>query len=312
MRIGSRIAKTVIAVVLSIWTAELLQLEMATFAGIVATLLIQTTRRETLMAAMKLLSASMITLVVAPLLLSLFGFHLMAVGLMLLVIIPLLARTGTERGVVLSTVVCIHLYMWGHIQWSLWWNELTLILVGMAVATAVNLIYMPHRRERMQVIRQRLAEQSAFFLEELARSLEGDHRDWDGEEILRIHSLIKEGEKLARIHEGNYVTREDLMDVDDFRRKRQQFEHLKHMLVLVSRVEAAVVQGRMIAGLLRKAAAWLRTHRLEETGPLLKELETLRGRFEEMDLPVTREEFETRAALLQILHELRELIRKEE
>ncbi|SMO88569.1 aromatic acid exporter family protein [Melghirimyces algeriensis] len=311
MRIGFRTTKTVIAVLCSIFIAEALGLKLSTFAGIVATLLIQTTRRETLVAAVKLLAASFITLVISTLLLYFLGFHLFVIGLILLIIIPILTSTRTQRGVVLSTVVCIHLYTAGSVQWEVLVNELALLFVGMTVAITINLIYMPNRKDALDHIQVQLEREMASFLDQLALALEGENEDWDGGEILRIGSWIQEGKQLAVIHEDNYITQDDMLDLTYFERKEKQFSHMKYMLVLVSRVETEVVQGKMIAGLLRRLAQSLRERQETASEALILETESLRERFEAMDLPATREEFETRSALLQILHELKALIRKE-
>jgi uncharacterized membrane protein YgaE (UPF0421/DUF939 family) len=308
MKIGFRTAKTVLAVIAAIYLAQLLQLNMYTFAGIVAVLMIQTTRRESLDTFLKLTATTVITLGIGSVLLWLLGYHVYVIGIMLLIIIPVLVRTGTARGIVLSAVICVHLFTAGDLSVQLLLNESLLILSGMLVALAINWSYMPKRLDELYIVRKSIEEKSSSMLRQMARCLKEEEYVWDGAEILQIHSLIQQGRHLALFHEENYITPHDVLTLRYFEMKEKQFNHLKYMVALVSRVDCVVVQGQMLAAIMEKASEQLLYNPAAHAPALKRELKNLVQTCEELPLPRTRKEFEVRAALLQILHELLEYI----
>lgn len=303
MRIGFRTAKTVVAVVLAIYIAYAFHLKLAEFAGIVAVLLLKNTRKETAVTAGKMAIAALFTLAVDTLLFSLLGFHVYVIGLILLILIPVLVRTRTERGVVLGTVVTVHVFTSGHLDMAILLNEIWLLLTGMSVSLTVNWIYMPNRKEKLLDISRQLSLANASVFDHLARALEEEDYLWDGKEILTIYDLIQRGKKEALLHEDNYITSDDVLRFHHFEKKEKQYERIKHMLALVSRVDQVIVQGKMLASILREISAVLRSG-MDDFHTVEEEIRALRETFEDMPLPKTRKEFEIRAALLQMLNEL--------
>ncbi|MBN2910931.1 aromatic acid exporter family protein [Polycladomyces sp. WAk] len=303
MRIGFRTAKTVVAVVLAIYIANALHLKLAEFTGIVAALLLKNTRKETVVTAGKTVIALFFTLAVDTLLFSLLGFHVYVIGLILLLLIPILVRTKTERSVVLGTVITIHVYTAGHLDMDILLNEIWLILTGMTVSLTINWLYMPSRKEQLLNIHRRLELAVADVFDHFARALEEKNYLWDGAEILTIHNLIQQGKKEALLHEDNYITSDDVLRFHHFEKKEKQYERIKHMLALVSRVDQVIVQGKMLASILRKMSETLRSG-ADDFHQIQEEIRALRETCEDMPLPKTRKEFEIRAALLQMLNEL--------
>jgi uncharacterized membrane protein YgaE (UPF0421/DUF939 family) len=86
----------------------------------------------------------------------------------------------------------------------------------------------------------------------------------------------------------------------------QQFETLKSMRLHFSRFFMTYTQTLMIADFTQRLANSIHENNLGEG--LLKNLQELRVKFSQMDLPKTREEFENRAMLYQFLNDLERLI----
>lgn len=304
MKIGFRTVKTALAVVFSIYLAHFLQLDTYTFAGVIAILTLQATRKASLTAAGKLSLAAGITLLIGSGLFYLLDFRIYVVGLILLLVIPLLVKTGAERGIVLSSVVSLHLFAAEEISSAVIWNEVLILFSGMGVSLLVNMAYMPSRKKRVQEIREKLAGECASLFTQLANHLENEGYIWDGREILSISELIEQGKAEALLNAENAMTRDEINDYQYFEEKEKQFETIKRMLALVSHVQKVVVQGEMLAVMLRKLAEKLGRGKHAELGEMRDEIRVLRREYEAMPLPTTRDEFEIRAALLQILNEL--------
>jgi uncharacterized membrane protein YgaE (UPF0421/DUF939 family) len=308
MKIGFRIAKTALAVVLSIYLAGFLRLDTYTFAGVIAILTLQATRRESLHAAGKLSLAAAVTLALGSCLFYILGFHVYVVGFILLLSIPLLVKMGAERGIVLSSVVSLHLFDAQEISWSVIGNEMMILFSGMVVSLLINMAYMPPRKKKLQEIRGQLAEECASLFEHLANHLEQEGYVWDGKEILTISTLIEQGKKEALVDVENAITRDEMESYQFFEEKEKQFETIKRMLSVLSHVQKVIVQGQMLADMLRKIAGRIERGEQAQMGMMYDEIRVLRAEYECMPLPTTREEFEIRAALLQILNELENYI----
>jgi uncharacterized membrane protein YgaE (UPF0421/DUF939 family) len=308
MKIGFRIAKTALAVVLSIYLAGFLCLDTYTFAGVIAILTLQATRKESLHAAGKLSLAAAVTLALGSCLFYLLGFHIYVVGFILLLSIPLLVKLGAERGIVLSSVVSLHLFDAQVISWSVIGNEMMILFSGMVVSLLINMVYMPPRKKKLQEIRSQLAEECASLFGHLANHLEQEGYVWDGKEILTISTLIEQGKKEALVDVENAITRDEMESYQFFEEKERQFETIKRMLSVLSHVQKVIVQGQMLADMLRKIAGRIERGEQAQLGMMYDEIRILRAEYERMPLPTTREEFEIRAALLQILNELENYI----
>ncbi|MEZ2658799.1 aromatic acid exporter family protein [Aneurinibacillus aneurinilyticus] len=304
MKIGFRIAKTALAVVLSIYLAHFLRLDTYTFAGVIAILTLQATRKASLAAAGKLSLSAGITLFIGSGLFYLLDFRVYVIGLILLLAIPLLVKIGAERGIVLCSVVSLHLFATEEISLAVVQNEVLILFSGMVVSLLVNMAYMPSRKKRVQEIREKLTGECASLFTQLANHLENEGYIWDGREILSIDELIGQGKAEALLNAENAMTRDEMNDYQYFDEKEKQFETIKRMLALVSHVQKVVVQGEMLAVMLRKIAEKLGRGKHAELGGMRDEIRVLRREYEAMPLPTTRDEFEIRAALLQILNEL--------
>jgi uncharacterized membrane protein YgaE (UPF0421/DUF939 family) len=308
MKIGFRITKTALAVVFSIYLAGLLRLDTYTFAGVIAILALQATRKASFAIAGKLLLAAGITLIFGSILFYLLGFHVYVIGCILLIVIPLLVKAGAENGVVLSSVVSLHLYAAQQISLGVIWNEMMILFCGILVSLIINTVYMPSRTKRVQEIKEKLNKECASVFTELANHLERKDYIWSGREIIAISDLIELGKREALLEAENSVTRDDMESYRYFAEKERKFEIIKRMLTLLSHVQKVVVQGEMLAAVLRKIAVKIKDGKDKELAVMYDEIYVLRKEYEAMPLPTTREEFEIRAALLQILNELERYI----
>ena len=299
-----RTIKTAIAVFIAIYLANRLNLELYTFAGIAAILAIHATRKESIKVTGKLFAAAQISLLIGYCLFSLLDVHIYVIGLALLIIIPVLFLAKVDRGIVISSVVTIHLYSAEVVNFAFYFNEVLLLTVGMGVSLLVNLIYMPNRSKELANIRQELDRQYASLFHHLANHLQQENYVWDGAEYLTIAQLIKKGKETALFDIENYVSKKELEQYHYFEIQEKRFEYIDRILPLVSRVDQVLVQGIMLSGMLSQLSVLLEENRKGDILVLYGDIRLLRKEYEEMDLPATRKEFEIRAALLMILNEL--------
>jgi uncharacterized membrane protein YgaE (UPF0421/DUF939 family) len=306
MRIGPRIIKTAIAATGAIWIAEMLSLEFSVSAGILAVLGIQVTRKRTVENVAVRFIACLIGLAFAYTFFAISAFHPIVIGALLLVLFAFLARFRLQEGIVTSIVVVLHVYRAQELSLSLLWSEVLLIVIGLGMSLAVNLSYMPSAKKRVEEISLSIDDLLSKIFIHYGHFLTKQDYVWDGQEILLLEEKLTDGKGLAiRTLENQWAHHED--DFYRFIRMREkQFDWIKRMMVLISRIHQPMEQSHLLAPLFYALSEQVKVR--DYSGEILDELYRLYDGFEKIDLPHTREEFETRASLYHLLHELEQFI----
>ncbi|MFP7493715.1 aromatic acid exporter family protein [Terribacillus saccharophilus] len=302
MKIGYRTIKTAVGTPLAIWIAELLQLENSVSAGILTILCTQVTRKKSFLAAWHRVAACMLAIMLSFVIFETIGFHPISIGILLLIFIPLTVMLRVSPGIVSSAVIILHLYNSHGISLDLIINEMILITVGIGVALIVNL-YMPSLEATIRKKQIILERNFTKILNEIALYLRKGDQSWSGEEITETEKILKEANQLVGRDVENHVLRSEHPYYDYFEMRTKQFSILKRILPLVSRLpETSYSQCEKLAHFFAGLADSV--HPGNTAVLFLEELEGLRQSFDEDPLPKTREEFETRAHLLQLLYEM--------
>jgi uncharacterized membrane protein YgaE (UPF0421/DUF939 family) len=306
IRMGIRIIKTALAAALAIFVAALIGLSPANSAGLLAILGIDVTKRKSIVSVATRMGASIVALLVACLVFTLFGYRVWAVGLFILIVYPLLVRVKLHDGIVTGSVVMLHVYTAHEITWRLLTNEIGLLSVGFGIATAINFIYMPNADRKLKAAKEEIEQMfSAIFLE-ISRHLVDPMHIWDGKELLLAMNALQEGTALARRERENRIfeTEDDWSVYFDMRRR--QLDFIQRMLDLVSQVYRSLPHGEAVAALFERLRVDVRSPYY--SGQVEKQLIELEEEFKRMELPATREEFEVRSALLQLCMELKHFL----
>ncbi|WP_254391679.1 aromatic acid exporter family protein [Terribacillus sp. DMT04] len=302
MKIGYRTIKTAVGTPLAIWIAELLQLDNSVSAGILTILCTQITRKKSFLAAWHRIAACLLAIVLSFLLFETIGFYPFSIGILLLLFIPITVSLRVSPGIVSSSVIILHLYSAGNITVDLVINELILIAVGIGIALLVNL-YMPSLEATIRRKQIALERNFAKILKEIATYLKEGDQAWSGEEIAKTEKILKEANQLVGRDVENHVLRSEHPYYDYFEMRTNQFAILKRILPLVSRLpETSYSQCDRLAHFYFGLADSV--HPGNTAVLFLDELESLRQSFDKDPLPKTREEFETRAHLFQLLYEM--------
>ncbi|MBB6669140.1 aromatic acid exporter family protein [Cohnella nanjingensis] len=309
---GLRVMKTAIATLTAIYAAMLLNVDNPQAAGILAILGVDTTRWRGLKTVFARFAASLVGLVIASALFDAIGFHIWVLGLFILIAFPLLTRFGLKEGIVTGSVIVFHLFARGEVSVDAILTELKLLSIGLGWATFFNLVYMPREKRTLAVLRDKTERLFAAVFVELARFLRDPGALWSGDEMLQAEAAIDEGIEVAqRSRENRLIWRSKnnrLVLQDEpwllyFHMRRSQLESIQLMMELVAFVSHRVPQAESIARLFDTLTDDVRSDYYE--GKTEQALDALETQFRAMPLPATRDEFETRAALLQLCRELR-------
>ena len=300
---GIRVIKTAIAAVIAIYIALSLNLTFPLSAGLLAILGVDVTRKRSLQSAFVRIVSSVVGLLFAIFVFDVLGFHVWAIALYICIAYPVLAKWNLKDGIISSSVIVFHVFTEETLAPSMILNELYLLLVGLGSATVVNLIYMPSWEKDIRAEKERTEEAISAVFREIAMHLRDPGREWDGRELLDAEDAIERGSELAARASENALFQGEEGWRTYFLMRDRQLEAIRRMLVLIARVYADLPYGRMTAELFDGLSRDVKSEYY--AGNVEKRLAELEGTFRAMPLPATREEFETRSALLQLLFDLK-------
>jgi uncharacterized membrane protein YgaE (UPF0421/DUF939 family) len=304
-RIGYRTIKTALGTALAIIIANQLGLQNYVSAGIITILCIQVTKLRTLRTSWERFAACILAMPVSYLFFDLIAYHPVMIGIMLLFFIPFLVMLHLRDGVVTSSVIILHIYSAGNVTWTLLFQEFGIIVTGVGIALVMNL-YMPSLDNKLVGYQQKIERNLKIIFDEMVSYLKTCESDWKGQEIVDTARLIAEAKTLSfQKVENHFLTNENLY-FHYFEMRGKQLEIVERVLPMITSIPAAIEQGHMMAEFLEELSGHI--HPGNTANHFLKKLGVLRAEFEKMPLPSTREEFESRAALFQLLKEMEQYL----
>jgi uncharacterized membrane protein YgaE (UPF0421/DUF939 family) len=304
-RIGYRTIKTAVGTAISILLAQQLGLDNFASAGILTILCIQVTKRRSLRTAFDRFLACVLAMPFSALFFEGISYHPLVIGLMLFFFIPTIVMLKAPDGIVTSSVIILHIYMAGKVTMAIFLNELVVITIGIGVALLINL-YMPSVDKKLQDYVIEIEENFKIIFSEMVRYLRIGDSNWDGKEITVGARLLDEAITLALQDVENHFLRDEDTYFHYFTMREKQFDIIERILPIVTSITHTVKQGHMIADFLEELSENI--HSRNTAHIYLKKLREMKKTFEEMELPKTREEFEVRAALLQLVNEMKDYL----
>jgi uncharacterized membrane protein YgaE (UPF0421/DUF939 family) len=300
-KIGYRTMKTALGTAISILIAQKFGLDNFASAGILTILCIQVTKRRSLRTAWDRFLACVLVMPFSAVFFELIAYHPLVIGIMLLFFIPTVVMLQAKDGVVTSSVIILHIYMAKDVSRELFTNELGVITIGIGVALLINL-YMPSVDKQLKEYQNKIEANFKVIFCEMIQYLRTAESDWSGKEITETAQLLEEAKSLAFLEVENHFLRDEDIYFRYFKMREKQFEIIERVLPIVTSITKTVTQGKMIADFLEELSENIH---FENTAHIfLDKLKEMKKEFEEMELPKSREEFEVRAALLQLVKEM--------
>ena len=301
MPLFQRTIKLTLATCLAAALAYALGLTYAISAGVIAILSISDTRRSTIKQAYQRFMSTLLALAIGSLTFSFLGFNLWALGVFIALYVPCAFLLGWQIGITPSTVLVTHLLIEQSTSWGLLLNELALFLIGTSFALLANL-YMPSNQAAIDHYHDVVEDQLKKILGRFAEFLgKGDGRN-DARLIKELDGILKDALNLVYLDHSNHLFHQTNYHIHYFEMRKRQNDILLDMAENVNRCQLAASESMILAQLFKKTA-----QQLSQENPaqdLLDDISQYLAIFRERPLPKTREEFETRATLLQLLRDL--------
>lgn len=224
---------------------------------------------------------------------------------MLACFIPTTVFLKITPGIATSSVIILNLYSAKGISVTFLTEQFFIIIVGIGIALLVNL-YMPSLEKQLQEKQIKLEKNFQNILHEISLYIRDRNENWDGQELSNCEKLLQEASNLVLLDKENHLLRNRHPYYDYFKMRRKQYELLQKMLPLVSRLPNTDLISLQIASFFEDLSDHV--HPGNTAIIYLDELNKLREAFDREELPKTQEEFETRANLFRLLHEIEDYL----
>lgn len=301
MKIGYRTIKTAIGTPIAISIAQLFGITNVITAGILTILSIQPSQKRSIISAKDRFVACIIAIIFSLVFFKLFGYYAVVVGVMLLFFIPLTVYLNITEGIVTSSVIILNLYSEGNITLNSVVNQLLIILIGIGTALLLN-SYMPSLDQKLKEEQGKLELKFQKILSEIASYIRDNDRAWDGKELIEAEEILNKAIKLVSLDKENHLMRDNHTFYDYFNMRDKQYDLLRKMLPLVTHLEKVEYYSDKTADFFEKLSNSV--HPGNTANIFIDELNELFKTVRAEALPKTREEFETRANLFRLLHEI--------
>ena len=298
--------KMAISATIALLIGNALGLQYATVGAVIAILSIQDTRKKALIISYKRIVACSMGILLSVILYSLLGNGALIFGLFLIILIPLTSRLKAQEGMVPAVVLSTHFLVANNITIALIFNEVLLMIIGIGVAAIAN-IFMPSLEDKFKYDREWIEEHYRIIISKMSKSLITHTVDIDEQKIINeVEKRLYESKETAYKIVNNHFFKSSSYYTDYINMRINQFDTIKRMRLHFQRFNIPVEQMNVMSDFTLCVAENVRE--MNDCKSLLMDLDILRNEFKKMELPKTREEFESRAQLLQFLNDMEEFL----
>lgn len=290
--------KTGVGSAVAILIANAFGLLYSPSAGIITLLTIQNTKKETLAVAIKRIEAFVLAALLSYLVFQSIGYTPFAFGAFVALFAAFCFLLGWKDGISMNAVLMTHFLIEGHMNLPLILNEICILAIGMGTGILLNLI-MPRNRDRIRREQLGLEEE----MKKAVRGIEGLlKKQENGPDFAQLEQMARQLLETAYEEAGNRLLSDTRYFVSYLEMRKLQIEVLKDIASTIEQMTTLPVQAEKVAEFLGHIAASF--HEKNNVTGLLAILEQQKEYFRNDRLPQTREEFEDRATLYQVMKEL--------
>lgn len=301
------IFKSAIGSTLAILIANRFNLLYSVTAGIITLLTIQNTRKETLEVALKRIAAFIVAVSLAYVIFTSFGFTTTAFGGFVFIFVALANILNIQVGVVMNSVLVTHFLVEQRLDLAFIMNEVSILLIGMGMGIIVNSIMRSNAaeiRKDQKVVEGRMREMIDCLATMLVKEAGCDAFDRQSERVdsLNLNVLIDQLLEKAYEDAGNQLLTETRYQISYLEMRKRQLAILYDIRESIRGVNDYLPHAVEISDYMKRVSREFTED--NNVKDLLEDLDQLYDFFRKEALPKTRQEFENRAILFQILRDL--------
>ncbi len=298
--------KIIVVAIVAIVVAQLLQLEYAMSAGIVAILSVSPTKKETIRTARDRFIAFLLSLLIAYGCFFILGTTVQGFFAFLFLYIGLCQWKGWKSSMAVNSVLISHFVTKGEINSYLILNEFLLFGIGVGCGILVNL-HLKKKNLKITALKNDVDSQISYILKRMAERIENNSlKGYDGKCFYALEDSLRVAKNLAQENFMNQFGNTDKEDILYLEVREKQVHILYNMYSKAKEINTTPITAGKIALFLRHLSSQLLVKGAKKD--LLIELQNLHQVMKEFPLPVNREEFENRANLFVLMRDLEAFI----
>lgn len=298
--------KISIATFIAIMIAEYLGLEFSVSAGIVAILSIAPTKKATIKTAMDRFYAFILALVIAFVAYSALGYNIKGFCVYVLFFVLLCQYKQWNSAMAMNSVLISHFINFGAMNLHSIKNELLLFFIGVSLGILANL-HLKKNTDYMDAMKKDTELLIENTLRRMGQRIIGKQLDnYNGECFEALNSSIREAKDLAKMNYMNVLISKDKSDMEYIAMRQKQVFLLTNMYKRVSELRTAPITAEKIAKYFEFVAD--NFNQDEKLELMLKNFKDLHAELKITPLPLKRKEFEDRAHLFILMHDMEEFL----
>lgn len=297
-----RSIKMTLGFALAIAIAHLLGLDFPLSAGIIGVLNMLDTKRASARVAWRRLYASALGLVLAGLMINLWGTNQWLMIPIVGLFIPMAFKMNAREGIAVHIVLTSHIIQYSSLTPIHLLNEYLLVVIGAGVALTLN-IHMPNKEKNLLMIRSEVEKAMRIVISDFVCALEQMCVLEDSSEDLDIlESKIKGGKAVAYTYMNNYYFKDNPMHLEYFQMRLLQVDQLRKMKTRVGQTIFNQDEVHIISDLVSKMGD-LFNYKYDGYS-LIEDIEERRLKMDGLALPTSHLELKQRSALMEFMNDL--------
>ena len=176
-----------------------------------------------------------------------------------------------------------------------------------AKRAAIANIFMPSLEDKFKEDKEWIEEHYRIIINKMSKSLVTHTVDIDEQKLINeVEKRLYESKETAYKIVNNNFFKSSSYYTDYINMRINQFDTIKRMRLHFERFNIPVEQMKVMSDFTLCVSENIRE--INDCEELLNDLESLRSEFKRMELPKSREEFESRAQLLQFLNDMEDFL----
>lgn len=286
--------------------STVLNLRYSATAGLITVLSIQSTKKETAEIAIKRLAAFVAAMVIAFICFSLMGYTTTAFTVYLFLFILICGLFKAQSAIVPVSVLTAHILTEKQFTAEILINEFLILFIGAGVGILLNL-YLRRDIRKMNRYRAEVDSEIKAIIGRMSeRVLCCDKSDYTGDCFDRLSGYISAARKTAETNRQNSFHSDENYDLLYLEMREKQCVILREMYKSVREMCTTPEQAKIISALLEKISR--EYHENNNVESLLEETDRIITEMKTQKMPETREEFENRASLYNLMIRTREFL----
>lgn len=296
--------KMIFSAVFSILVAQVLHLDFAISAGIVAILTIQPSKRETFSTAIARFYGFVIAIVISFICFKIFGITTLGFFVYLAIYVFICQKFRWYSAIAMNSVLISHFLSIGVMNFQTIVNESLIFLIGVLFGILVNL-HLHKNTKEMNRLKNLLTKQIQKIINRMSqRIIDQNLQNYDGKCFIQLNKDFYLAKEIADVNYKNQLKKDD-SEIKYLENLGNQIGILYEMYKRVKNIKTQPSTAKIISDFLQKVSE---EYPIKNNELLLKEFNSLWKEMKNRPLPQTRQEFEDRAELFTLLELIAEFL----